>query len=530
MTTLRQKLSGNFILLCIATILLSLIPRLFAIDTLLLDIQPYRQTQTAITVSEFVQHGLDMFNYKTPIFGPPFTIPFEFPFFQATAYLLCKLGITNIDTACRVANIFYFSITAFLLVLLVNQVFKSKTVAFIALIHFCFIPFSICWGRNCTIDFCALAFTLAYLYFFIKIWSSQRNARYIYLILCFITGCLAYVVKVTTAYPYALIVVGIYVWLLYSWLSKNHWSISALISFTQQGKELLFTLSSALFTLLIPFICLYLWNRHSDLDKMQSSFSYCVTSKSLHAWNFGLLSDKLSFTHWLPILQRINNTLFPAAMLFIGLVAFTGKSIGYRQYLLYTVVAVVTAFIAVFTFFNLYYIHDYYLIAVFPLCSVVFAVFVFLFIHYFRAIKIRLLVGSVMLLLCSFAFPETLQHTVKENSDYLRFIYAKDFQSETESYKISKKIASLTNKNDLVIITDFEWNSYILYYADRRGLMWNFWNDKDLNRYIKDLDKTNYALLVSKQPSQHTALINHYNLSLVDSSDGISYFKIVSQK
>ena len=50
----------------------------------LLGPHSFRQSQTAISTYHFVQHGV-VWNYITPILGPPWEIPLEFPLFQACA-------------------------------------------------------------------------------------------------------------------------------------------------------------------------------------------------------------------------------------------------------------------------------------------------------------------------------------------------------------------------------------------------------------------------------------------------------------
>lgn len=49
----------------------------------LLDVHGFRQTQTAITVREFLRSGYHPLRYITPIFGSQSCIPFEFPVYQS---------------------------------------------------------------------------------------------------------------------------------------------------------------------------------------------------------------------------------------------------------------------------------------------------------------------------------------------------------------------------------------------------------------------------------------------------------------
>ena len=57
-----------------------------------------RQAQTAITTFHFLQDGVK-WDYITPILGPPWEIPLEFPLFQAcTAWLVQATGL-ELDVA-----------------------------------------------------------------------------------------------------------------------------------------------------------------------------------------------------------------------------------------------------------------------------------------------------------------------------------------------------------------------------------------------------------------------------------------------
>src|SRR5262245_29641268 len=95
-----------------ALMVLSLAVRLPNLTSPLVEDHAFRQTQTAITVWTFVEDGISLWNYQTPVFGAPWRTPFEFPLYQASAALLVKAGIQNIDAACRLANIFYFYASA----------------------------------------------------------------------------------------------------------------------------------------------------------------------------------------------------------------------------------------------------------------------------------------------------------------------------------------------------------------------------------------------------------------------------------
>ena len=54
-------------------------------DQPLVERHNFRQTQTAFTARIYHEEGIDLFDPKLPVLGPPWEVPFEFPLFQAAA-------------------------------------------------------------------------------------------------------------------------------------------------------------------------------------------------------------------------------------------------------------------------------------------------------------------------------------------------------------------------------------------------------------------------------------------------------------
>ncbi|MDR1196310.1 MAG: hypothetical protein LBL00_07540, partial [Endomicrobium sp.] len=106
--------SFNFCFL--ALILLSIAVRFINISDPIIG---FRQTQTAITVSTYTYEGVSILKYKTPVLGAPWTLPYEFPTYQLSAFAAYKLSNlffnTNLNVILRLTNIFYFYGCAFFL-------------------------------------------------------------------------------------------------------------------------------------------------------------------------------------------------------------------------------------------------------------------------------------------------------------------------------------------------------------------------------------------------------------------------------
>src|SRR5262245_10384506 len=105
--TLERILSVIFILL--------LVHSFIAISTgwshTLNDFHGFRQAQTAIAVDYLVKGG-PWIAYETPVFGPPWSIPFEFPLYQWITALVVIVFRISVEQAGRAvsAGFFYASL------------------------------------------------------------------------------------------------------------------------------------------------------------------------------------------------------------------------------------------------------------------------------------------------------------------------------------------------------------------------------------------------------------------------------------
>ncbi|MFM7668102.1 MAG: hypothetical protein ACKO7D_07930, partial [Bacteroidota bacterium] len=464
----------RFNLIVLGIILFSIVPRLIFIDQNLLDIQPFRQTQTAITVWNFTQEGFNFFNYQTPIFGPPYQAPFELPVFQSFAFFLTKLGVDNIEVACRLTNILFYALSALLLSAVVSKLIKNKLVTLLTILQYCFIPFAICWSRNVTIEYCSLTFCLFYVFLFLKIREISGKRRYLLIPFTCIIGCLAYSIKLTTAFPFVLLISILFV----SDFLKE------ILPIFKEKKFLKFIFSMTsfqfavivFFVFLVPFITMYLWVRHSDILKMQSSFSYITTSSSLRDWNFGTWDDKTTISNWFTLFNRIGFGIVPFTLLITAFLSFIKKDLrGIQLKLLFLLLLV---FITIFVFFNLYFVHDYYLVAVLPFLSVCFAFAFFLSQNYIQTLGIfRNRYVPTFLLVLIISLPFFLSQGINFSKEYTRFIWSKNTNSDYLQFVLGQEVQKQTNNKEKVIFTDYEWSSEMLYYSKRKGLMWTTGNE-----------------------------------------------------
>jgi hypothetical protein len=467
-----------------ALLVLSVAIRLVNLNSPLFTGNPFRQTMTAITAWTFVEEGISLLRYQTPVFGPPWRIPIEFPLYQATAALIAKAGVGNLDMAGRIAALLYFYVSAVFLFLVCRR-YLGATTATCTLLFYVWSPYTIIWSRNFMIDYASVAFSLGYLYFFARWLDDSRRA--LLFVACLAFGILAFLVKVTTL-PTVLIPMA------YLALKK------ILPALRESGYHLgryirdslgLVTGLAALFLLpLCPFV---VWLRYTDAVKAASEFSSGLTSSGLNEWNYGTWAQKMNPRNWARIVQWIAKyvvTLPGLVVAALGLPAFFRSS---RRGGDFVVAMAAAAVITVFVFFNLYWVHDYYLMAITPAISVVMG--------FFLALVLTRVLGEGFGVL-SWAFVAVLMIGLMlfSRRDDLEWSFVVSYDKPNETLSLAKAIRDNTARDDYVIVTDvFHWDPEYLYYARRKGFM--LWRNEggSSNEFFK---RNHFNTIVHSEPHE----------------------------
>src|SRR6266511_2551498 len=245
----------------------------------------WRPIHTEMTAYWFVREGINLINYQTPLFGPPWQIPIEFPLFQATAAIIFNAGLGSFDFACRLTALLYFYIAALFLYLLCKKIFLGNQTSFMILSLYLWLPFNIHYSTEPLIDYLALALALAYFYF-ILLWLDTRSSIWKAL-LATICGSLAILVEPTTL---PVVAIPIIVFVLKDILAiyrkdlKPPFDLRNLLNkvWTQR-----FYWLALIMMAVIPMVVGGIWTRHADLIKESSIFTQWHTSKAMVSWYFG---------------------------------------------------------------------------------------------------------------------------------------------------------------------------------------------------------------------------------------------------
>lgn len=408
---------------------------IFQIPTLsqaLIEAHGFRQTQTAYQSLTLSQGFGSLLHPKLPIYGSPWEVPFEFPLFQYSAAILIRFFHLSSDVSNRLASLLWFTMCLIPLWLIVRR-WLGAISACGAILIFTLSPFAIQWSRASLIEYCALFFGLSFVFFFIENW---RQFKFYSLIGAVIAGSLCGLVKSTT-------LLTMVIFLLFL--------IPDIFGTLSHFKKNLKRTIHSLVIVLPVFAATAWWTHHADQIKQANPGTRWLTSSGLQSWNFGTLEQRLNIDNWLGILGRIDSLILPryttVALLLLPVLIYEGRQI--------TLAAVASIALTVAIFFNLYIVHDYYLVALTPQLAILLVVSVQ---------KIGTKIGKaeknqifILVLLFAICLP------LYQSKSYWKLSRA--------HLTYSHELKTLTKPNQFIIYGTNSWDPTGLYYSERKGMM-----------------------------------------------------------
>jgi hypothetical protein len=432
------------------------------------DLHAFRQTQTAITVKYLLKGG-PWLAYETPVLGPPWSIPFEFPLYQWLVALTAQIGIFPVEQSGRLVGILMFLATLPPLYTILKSLTLEKNQIFLMLALYCLSPEYLFWSRTFMIESTALALSMYYLTFIVwrydKRFGPERENGLLWIGMA-LAGALAAMVKITTFFAFFVAGIAFFLWRSFGERRDAKWwregDIGTLLKFF-------------VFAVLIPVAALFLWTSFSDTLKSANPLARHLTSTALREWNFGTLSDKLSLKTWMLFFTRIVRDLIGNSWLLV--LAVPAALFCRRQRLIIAIVLLVLFLLPMATFTNLYYRHNYYayangiflIAAIGVICSDLWEAD-----HLFKRVI------GMTLLCCVLAF---------SSYHYLVHYFPKQGVSSDLSLIKNDIDNIIPNEDDIIVVFGAGWSSAIPYYLDRRAVMFNSndINDQDFHETLKNL-------------------------------------------
>lgn len=447
------------------TLVVALSIRLVNLGQPLLERHAFRQTQTAYPALLFHEHGINLLHPLLPVLGPPFEVPLEFPLFQALGSLVMDLGVPP-DPAMRLTGTLCFFATALLLWGLVGRL-AGQGAALAALLFFLFSPHGIAWGRTSMIEYLATAGAIGYVWAGV-VWREER--RPILWAVAILAGSVAMLVKITTGLFYVLPLLA------YAETRES----GGFGNWVRRRCDPALVVMVAL-----PLAAAVLWTRHADAIKAAHEATAWFTSANIKVWNFGTLAQRLDPSAWLKIGARL--ALYVVGLPFLAVLPFSAAAAFRSRQPIFWAAMALAAFLPIATFFNLYWVHDYYLAAVSPAIATILGIGAA---RLWKRCHGRYGAASLIAACLVSAIVVGLTTT-----RYLR----PTFES-TGPDPLAREVAAASRPDDLVIVTGAEWSSHVLYYARRRGLMLpTVLLD---SRLLQRLPEEGYRVLASADPDR----------------------------
>ena len=439
---------------------------LFSLDIPILEHHSFRQTQTAI-ISWYIVGPFDLINTPLPIFGPPWLLNQELPIFQYLVKVI-YFGI-GLDTLQGLQNVGRSLSWVLSLLVLVPIYYLSKLYSidredfFIFSSLYLSAPLYVFFSTSFAIESTALLVSMIFLYFFNRYLIYRKTLA---LILFSFFLSLSLLVKVTTATPFLLLTLFIYITHIYK-------------------DEFDFRIFSRLaIASLIPIILLILWKGHADSIAVSSILTEDLSSSSniMKEWIFGTIDDRININIYVKVFARILLYSSPGLLIIILVSLFFHyrKLIQVSSYIdkstLLLISIILLIFITIFTFPKLHYIHDYYQYSI-----GIFAIFfISILLHKLKSnVKLFLVVLSISLNILAFFY-----HPISDSFYTKRFDYiGSDKQISFE--KISSIIIENSETDDLIISSGFNgWSSELAFFTKRKFLInWPHAFDKRLSEY-----------------------------------------------
>jgi hypothetical protein len=415
----------------------------------LLGMFEFRETQTAISAYWMMQGGPKII-YQTPVLGAPYTIPFEFPFFQWLTSLLSYLTPLSIQSSARTISFLFFGICLGLSYKIISSLNFGREVIILFIGLICLSPLYLYWSATSMIESMALAFALAWLLTYILF---LRTDRVIYLSLAVVFGIMAALEKITT-FP-SILFIGAVLTIIYfykNWTSELNGSFAFIRRNTIKALLLLSTV-------ILPIIALQIWLNFADSAKANSNLGLAITSDSLRSFNFGTLEQRLDLENWKKVIfGRIFNHTLGSGWLII---LFLGAAFVKQKKAILSILVCFTAFLlAPLLFFKLHMVHHYYQYA-----NGIFLIFASAIVFH-EGLKKQSIISSISLILTCFFMSVTF------SSVFIKTNYMKPSQSGIAKSTIptGQWIQNNTPLNSALYVFGIDWSSHMHFYANRKGV------------------------------------------------------------
>jgi hypothetical protein len=417
------------------------------------DVHGWRQTQTAIT-AYYMQRGGPWLRYETPVLGPPWRIPHEFPVYQAVVVVLSDALGLSLESAGRATALGFFYLTLGGAWLLLAEAGLPGPRRLLVLALWLLSPLYVFWSRTFMVESTALCLCVFYLFLSLRYLSRGRPAT---AVLAVLAGGLGAAVKPITVAPF--VVLAGLVWLGHAWRRDPRprpafWVVGALVVVSPLGIG-------------------WLWQRFADglkgLDT--NALAWGIGSQQLFRdWIYGPpgswsgLDVRMRPGNWLLLWARASEVIGHPL---VGVAALVGVFVAARRRVvcLLALAAFLTHFVA---FMPLHIAHPYYMYAAGCLLVTATGIAAVALLEcgdgrrYLAWLLVALFAATAVGTYWTAMLPVQRRDAYRKPAWFIR---------------LAREVARVTRPDQVLVVFGMNWDPEVPYYAGRRALMWPGWGD-----------------------------------------------------
>lgn len=421
------------------------------------DAHEFRQFQTALSTYYLHRDGLRM-DYETPLLGPPWSIPMEFPTYQATVALFSKVTGMRLEQSARLVGILMFYAGLPALFLILRQWGAPWVLAAAAVAATLTSPIYAFYPRTFLIETTALSLSLWFLWGFQRGVAGDRPLGTLVAVLC---GSLAILTKITTFAVFCVPALwfGLAAAAQRRSAGGNVGAVARVLAWCAGVAGVIIAVGIA-------------WVAFADQLKAANPYADFLISDSLNAWNFGTWRQRVSAEFWREIYRlTAQNIVGEPALLLL----FAGAFVLNRATRTVLLVLLATGFSGFLTFSNLYFVHDYYHCANAIFFTAAFGLVAGAVLMDERLPRIMrfILVGGTLI--------------VAQGTLFYRGYGGFHSQHRGPPMMVAEIVQRTTGPEDVVAAFGLDWNGELPYYSERRAIMVPHHRIDDVEAFVRSV-------------------------------------------
>jgi hypothetical protein len=440
----------------------------------IMDRHDFRQIQTAFSIQWLKETGFQA-AYETPLFGPPWSIPMEFPVYQGLVAAVSSLLGTGLEPTGRGVSVVFLLLMLPAVFLLAGQLGLQGRHRLWPVATTLLAPIYLFYGRTVMIETTAVCLSVWFMYGLVRTVRERHPGFAVLATLCATGAALAKITTFLAFVPAA----GLAIW----WFGASSW---------RDRQATPAARASVLVLVAIPFLTALLatlwWVGFSDQLKAANPFADFLTSDALSPWNWGTWDQRFDPGFWREIAHSLKGYVFSPASLTVLAVSLACCTRATRWL---AAVALGLFLAGPLSFANLYWRHDYYFCA---------NAVLLLFAAGFALADVTKNPGIPVALrrLLPLLFFAGQWFGYQANfGDYTR-------RELPSAPGVATAIQASTPADGVVLIYGWDWNATVPYYAHRRAIMVRNGYEDDtasLDRILDQLAPLRVAALLVNNPS-----------------------------